>query len=330
MPKHAVTSPVLTPKLTPDVTTTSYVSTSLWDERPAKYAKNVFKHVCVFLIILSICEGVAAFAISQSLKNFFQKLGWSNKGSTSMKLTYDSASQFMTQQSAKMRDLAQHVAERQPLRPHTKQHTAHWSPAAWILHNQEPGLWPRRPTLPRPQLDFHFWTTMGKSNAPQSPVLTPQTLTPQVDAVYSTKLWDARAPKYATNVMRKVCIYLFIVTFCEELAGYGVNQSLKNFFQKLGWSNKGSNSMKLTYDSLSQFACIVAAFIADEYLGKYKTLLGAASFSSVGFVLIVIAALPSVLENQLLSKFAMIPRLGEEPADKELSEKFSVDRRNTN
>uniref|UniRef100_H3GPQ0 Major facilitator superfamily (MFS) profile domain-containing protein n=1 Tax=Phytophthora ramorum TaxID=164328 RepID=H3GPQ0_PHYRM len=143
---------------------------------------------------------------------------------------------------------------------------------------------------------------MGKSNAPQSPVLTPQTLTPQVDAVYSTKLWDARAPKYATNVMRKVCIYLFIVTFCEELAGYGVNQSLKNFFQKLGWSNKGSNSMKLTYDSLSQFACIVAAFIADEYLGKYKTLLGAASFSSVGFVLIVIAALPSVLENQLLSK----------------------------
>ncbi|KAL4107080.1 hypothetical protein PRIC1_005115 [Phytophthora ramorum] len=95
MPKHAVTSPVLTPKLTPDVTTSSYVSTSLWDERPAKYAKNVFKHVCVFLIILSICEGVAAFAISQSLKNFFQKLGWSNKGSTSMKLTYDSASQFM-------------------------------------------------------------------------------------------------------------------------------------------------------------------------------------------------------------------------------------------
>ncbi|KAL4162550.1 hypothetical protein PRNP1_003086 [Phytophthora ramorum] len=60
--------------------------------------------------------------------------------------------------------------------------------------------------------------------------------------------------------------------------------------------------MKLTYDSLSQFACIVAAFVADEYLGKYKTLLGAASFSSVGFVLIVIAALPSVLENLIVSK----------------------------
>ncbi|KAG6622840.1 Proton-dependent Oligopeptide Transporter (POT) Family [Phytophthora cinnamomi] len=143
---------------------------------------------------------------------------------------------------------------------------------------------------------------MGKSNPPQSPLITPQSLTPVVTAGYSTKLWDARAPKYSKNVMKSVCIFLCVVTFCEELAGYGVNQSLKNFFQKLGWSNKGSNSMKLTYDSLSQFACIAAAFIADQYLGKYRTLLGAASFSSLGFVLIVIAALPSVLENQMLSK----------------------------
>ncbi|OWZ10367.1 hypothetical protein PHMEG_00016789 [Phytophthora megakarya] len=143
---------------------------------------------------------------------------------------------------------------------------------------------------------------MGKSNPPQSPLLTPQSLTPVVATDYNTKLWDARAPKYSNNVMMKVCVFLFIVTFCEELAGYGVNQSLKNFFQKLGWSNKGSNSMKLTYDSLSQFACIVAAFVADQYLGKYKTLLAASSFSSIGFVLIVIAAVPSVLENQTLSK----------------------------
>ncbi|KAG6622702.1 Proton-dependent Oligopeptide Transporter [Phytophthora cinnamomi] len=89
MPKQPVPSPVVTPKLSPEVTA-SYVSTTLWDQRPAKYARSVMKHVCVYLIVLSICEGIAAFAISKSLKNFFQKLGWSNKGSTSMKLTYDS------------------------------------------------------------------------------------------------------------------------------------------------------------------------------------------------------------------------------------------------
>ncbi|KAK1939063.1 Protein NRT1/ PTR FAMILY 8.2 [Phytophthora citrophthora] len=143
---------------------------------------------------------------------------------------------------------------------------------------------------------------MRKSNPSQSPLLTPQTVTPVVAGGYSTKLWDQRAPKYSNNVMMRVCIFLFIVTFCEELAGYGVNQSLKNFFQKLGWSNKGSNSMKLTYDSLSQFACIAAAFIADQYLGKYKTILAASSVSSIGFVLITVAAVPSVLDNQMLSK----------------------------
>ncbi|RLN52963.1 hypothetical protein BBJ29_009203 [Phytophthora kernoviae] len=88
----------------------------------------------------------------------------------------------------------------------------------------------------------------------------------------------------------------------EELAGYGVNQTLKNFFQELGWSNKGSNSMKLTYDSLSQFACIIAAFVADEYLGKFKMLLTGSSLASIGFVLVLIAALPSVLDNVMLSK----------------------------
>ncbi|KAE8951794.1 hypothetical protein PR003_g34677, partial [Phytophthora rubi] len=82
---------------------------------------------------------------------------------------------------------------------------------------------------------------MRTSTGPQSP-LTPQSLTPVVTAGYSTKLWDVRAPKYSKNVMKSVCVFLLALTFCEELSGYGVNQSLKNFFQKLGWSNKGSNS----------------------------------------------------------------------------------------
>jgi peptide/histidine transporter 3/4 len=136
---------------------------------------------------------------------------------------------------------------------------------------------------------------------PRSP-LTPQSLTPVITTGYSTKLSDTRTPKYSKNVMKKVCVFLLVVMFCEELAGYGVNQSLKNFFQRLGWSNKGSNSMKLTYDSLSQFACIPAGYISDEFLGKFKTLLGAASFSSAGFVLITIAALPTIRATQSLSK----------------------------
>ncbi|KAE9314957.1 hypothetical protein PF008_g19359 [Phytophthora fragariae] len=156
---------------------------------------------------------------------------------------------------------------------------------------------------------------MAPRTGSPSPLLTPQNATPKItdystqtlsspksSTGYSTKLWDARPSKYSQNIIKKVCVFIFVLTVCEEVASYAVNQSLKNFFQKLGWSNKGSNSMKLTYDSLSQFACIPAGYISDEFLGKFKTLLGAASFSSIGFVLISLAALPSIRATQSLSK----------------------------
>eukprot|EP00644_Phytophthora_capsici_P014363 jgi/Phyca11/99375/e_gw1.3.258.1 len=149
-----------------------------------------------------------------------------------------------------------------------------------------------------------------RTGAP-SPLLTPRGTTPKITTDYSTqlspkpsttKLWDARPSKYSQNVIKKVCVFIFLLTICEEIASYAVNQSLKNFFQRLGWSNKGSNSMKLTYDSLSQFACIPAGYISDEFLGKFKTLLGAASSSSVGFVLIALAAVPSIRASRSVSK----------------------------
>lgn len=143
---------------------------------------------------------------------------------------------------------------------------------------------------------------MGKPESP-SPVLTPQGITPGKDTTpYSTKLWDERPPKYANSVLRRVCFFLFVITVCEEIASFAINQSLKNFFSKLGWSNKGSTSMKLTYDALSQFSCIFAGFIADQYIGKYKTLLTAASVDSIGLVLLVIGALPAVLDHINVSK----------------------------
>ncbi|KAG6622418.1 Proton-dependent Oligopeptide Transporter (POT) Family [Phytophthora cinnamomi] len=132
----------------------------------------------------------------------------------------------------------------------------------------------------------------------QSPALTPQ-LTPSVTGYISTKLWDERPARYAANVLKHVCIFLLILTACEETTSFAIGQSLKNFFQKLGWSNKGSTSMKLTYDSFSQFMCIVAGYVSDERLGKFKTLMSAATFDSFGLLFLVIAALPAVVNNYL-------------------------------
>jgi peptide/histidine transporter 3/4 len=145
---------------------------------------------------------------------------------------------------------------------------------------------------------------MGKE-AVSSPVRTPLSVqgTPStLYAAYNSKLWDERPSRYAKNVFKHVCVALLVLTTCNQIANFALSQSLKNFFQKLGWSNKGSNSMKLTYNSLTQFSCIIAGYIADEHLGKFKTLLSAASLDSVGLLLVVVAALPSVLAHRSVSR----------------------------
>ncbi|KAL4146743.1 hypothetical protein PRNP1_012607 [Phytophthora ramorum] len=98
------------------------------------------------------------------------------------------------------------------------------------------------------------------------------------------------------------CIILFILSAFSQVTNFAIAQSLKNFFQKLGWSNKGSTSMKLTFDSLCQFMCIIAGYISDECLGKFKTLLSAATLDCFGLLLLVVAALPTALSHIGASK----------------------------
>lgn len=144
---------------------------------------------------------------------------------------------------------------------------------------------------------------MAKEAAP-SPLLTPLggTTPSTVYTAYNPKLWDERPARYAKNVFKHVCVFLLVLTTCNQIATFALAQSLKNFFQKLGWSNSGSNSMRLTYNSITQFSCIIAGYTADEHIGKFKTLLSLASLGSIGLLLLVIAALPSVVANEALSR----------------------------
>ncbi|KAK1937188.1 Protein NRT1/ PTR FAMILY 8.2 [Phytophthora citrophthora] len=138
--------------------------------------------------------------------------------------------------------------------------------------------------------------------ASSSPILTPQ-LTPSVIDYVSTKLWDERPAKYAKHVLKNVCIVLFVLSAFSQVTNFTITQSLKNFFQKLGWSNKGPpTSMRLTYTSFSQFMCIVSGYISDERLGKFNTLFSAATLAVFGLLTIAIAALPSVVNQVETSK----------------------------
>jgi peptide/histidine transporter 3/4 len=180
-------------------------------------------------------------------------------------------------------------------RPGAATHNASVSPQD-SLPNSPPTTQPPPPT-------GAVKSTMGKAIASPSPVLTPKTFTPgSAGGTYSTKLWDERPTKYAKNVITRVCVFIFVLALCSELTHFGVVQSLKNFFVKLGWSNKGSNSMKTTFDSICQFSCIIMGYVADEKLGKFKTLLTASGMNVVGLIPVAVAALPAVLDHLGTSK----------------------------
>jgi solute carrier family 15 (peptide/histidine transporter), member 3/4 len=139
----------------------------------------------------------------------------------------------------------------------------------------------------------------------QSPVLTPHALTPATGE-YHEKHWDERPEAIQQNVLRKVTAYVLLARSLDSTAGFALNQSLKLFFMKLGWSNFGSNSMKVTYDAISQFATIFVGYLADEKFGKLKTLFGFVTLDLVGFTLLVIASLPSMVANVQVAKVLFV------------------------
>ncbi|KAF0717759.1 Aste57867_2112 [Aphanomyces stellatus] len=110
-------------------------------------------------------------------------------------------------------------------------------------------------------------------------------------------VWDARPVKYK-NVLISVCGFILLMELAERLSYYGINQGLKNFMgKKLGWSSVSSNSIKSTWTSLVYMSPLLGAYIADERLGRFKTIGIFGTLYFIGDVLISIAAYPDVLAS---------------------------------
>ncbi|KAG7387483.1 hypothetical protein PHYBOEH_008236 [Phytophthora boehmeriae] len=62
---------------------------TVWEARPRKY-KNVMIQVCGFMLVMELAERLSFFGISQGLKNFMQKIGWSLVSASALKSTWAS------------------------------------------------------------------------------------------------------------------------------------------------------------------------------------------------------------------------------------------------
>ncbi|GAB9477893.1 hypothetical protein Gpo141_00015075, partial [Globisporangium polare] len=127
-----------------------------------------------------------------------------------------------------------------------------------------------------------------------SPIKSPSG-TPGGIAAY-TSVWDSRPRKFK-NVLLEVTLFILMMELAERLSYYGINQGLKNFMMRIGWSSVSASALKSTWTSICYMSPIFGAYLADERWGRFRTILTFGVWYCIGDFLVAIAAYPSIMEN---------------------------------
>ncbi|KAE8992402.1 hypothetical protein PR003_g22136, partial [Phytophthora rubi] len=135
-------------------------------------------------------------------------------------------------------------------------------------------------------------TAMGVTSAPiKSPMGSPAVPYETVQTV-----WEARPRKYK-SILFQVCLFILMMELAERLSYYGINQGLKNFMQKIGWSLVSASALKSTWTSICYLTPLFGAYMADERWGRFRTILTFGIWYCVGDFLVAIAAYPTIMTN---------------------------------
>ncbi|KUF78518.1 NRT1/ PTR FAMILY 8.5 protein [Phytophthora nicotianae] len=133
---------------------------------------------------------------------------------------------------------------------------------------------------------------MGITSAPiKSPMGSPA-----VPYETTQTVWEARPRKYK-SILLEVCLFILMTELAERLSYYGINQGLKNFMQKIGWSLVSASALKSTWTSICYLTPLFGAYLADERWGRFRTILTFGIWYCIGDFLVAIAAYPTVMTN---------------------------------
>ncbi|KAF2835277.1 putative MFS peptide transporter Ptr2 [Patellaria atrata CBS 101060] len=97
------------------------------------------------------------------------------------------------------------------------------------------------------------------------------------------------------------------VEFCERFTYYGVSGLFQNYIQRpfdgslgrgaLGMGHQGATGLSTFFQFWCYVTPIFGAIIADQYLGKYKTIVIFCGVYIVGLLILTITSIPSLLER---------------------------------
>ncbi|XP_061465099.1 solute carrier family 15 member 2 isoform X2 [Rhineura floridana] len=94
--------------------------------------------------------------------------------------------------------------------------------------------------------------------------------------------------------------FIVVNEFCERFSYYGMKAVLTLYFLYfLHWDENTSTSVYHAFSSLCYFTPVIGAFMADSWLGKYKTIIYLSIVYVIGHVIKSVGAIPSV-GNQIV------------------------------
>lgn len=108
------------------------------------------------------------------------------------------------------------------------------------------------------------------------------------------------------NRLWHVCIFILVVELCERLCYYTIQGSQRNFLEAAGPSRTGKArgmpasvaiSISACWSMLSYLSCVAGGYIADNRLGRYRTILYFALVYVFGVSLVAVSAYPLVLAS---------------------------------
>uniref|UniRef100_A0A3Q0R2B0 Solute carrier family 15 member 2 n=1 Tax=Amphilophus citrinellus TaxID=61819 RepID=A0A3Q0R2B0_AMPCI len=109
---------------------------------------------------------------------------------------------------------------------------------------------------------------------------------------FSTKI-------FGTNYPVSIC-FIVVNEFCERFSYYGMKALLTLYFLNyLKWDKDLSTAIYHAFSSLCYFTPILGAFIADSWLGKFKTIIYLSIVYVIGHVVKSVGAIPTVGSTDL-------------------------------
>jgi len=113
------------------------------------------------------------------------------------------------------------------------------------------------------------------------------------------------------STLKTVCPYILVTEFCERLAYYGFAGSLVLFFQRnLNYSNAQADAMFALWAGACYLTPLLGGWMADRYLGRFKTILYFCVIYVVGLGFMVLGSSPDTTSEAIVFPAMYIIALG--------------------